>query len=128
MSGKIILSVVAKSQNLSLNGEDAYLKLLKSCGKFSVFVNTPNRLGKIRFSFFPILLISLVGDLPDRTLQDLGEVLQEEIETIPSVLEAKIGGKRKLTIPPNMGYGNRDMGTIPANSTLIFEVDLLGIE
>ena len=49
---------------------------------------------EVNISTFPILLISLVGDLPDRTLQDLGEVLQEEIETIPSVLEAKIGGKR----------------------------------
>jgi len=27
-----------------------------------------------------------------------------------------------------MGYGNRDMGVIPSNSVLIFEVDLLGVE
>lgn len=40
----------------------------------------------------------------------------------------KIGGKRKLTIPPELGYGSRDNGPIPANSTLIFEIDLLGIE
>ena len=40
----------------------------------------------------------------------------------------KVGGKRKLTIPPSMGYGNRNMGAIPANSTLIFEIDLLSIE
>ena len=40
----------------------------------------------------------------------------------------KTGGKRKLTIPPSMGYGNRDMGVIPSNSTLIFEIDLLIIE
>ena len=33
--------------------------------------------------------------MPDRTLQDLAEILKEEIETIPSILEAKIGGKRK---------------------------------
>ena len=50
---------------------------------------------EVNVSAFPILLISLSGDLPDRTLQDLAEFLQEEIETIPSVLEAKIGGKRK---------------------------------
>jgi len=33
-----------------------------------------------------------------------------------------------LTIPPSMGYGNRAMGAIPANSVLIFEVDLLVVE
>ena len=50
---------------------------------------------EVNVSAFPILLISLSGDLPDRTLQDLAELLQDEIETIPSILEAKIGGKRK---------------------------------
>ena len=49
---------------------------------------------EVNISTFPILLISLSGNLPDRTLQDLAKNLQDEIETIPSVLEAKIGGKR----------------------------------
>lgn len=40
----------------------------------------------------------------------------------------KIGGKRKLTIPPEMGYGSREIaGLIPAHSTLVFEVELLGV-
>lgn len=41
----------------------------------------------------------------------------------------KVGGKRKLTIPPEMGYGSRAVGgVIPAHSTLVFEVELLRVQ
>ena len=47
------------------------------------------------------------------------------VEGIPGM---KVGGRRELIIPPSLGYGKTGSGsTIPGNSTLIFDVDLLSV-
>jgi len=54
----------------------------------------------------------------------IGRLIPGWDEGIPGM---KVGGKRELTIAPAMGYGDRDIPNIPANSTLFFEVEVLTI-
>ncbi len=80
--------------------------------------------------------VHYVGWLPDGTEFDnsrkrnepakfsLNGVVAGWSEGIPGM---KVGGVRKLVIAPEKGYGKQVKGTIPANSTLIFEVELLEV-
>lgn len=50
---------------------------------------------EVNFSLFPVLVVNLSGDVPERTLLKLANDLQDKIETIPSVLESAIAGDRE---------------------------------
>lgn len=63
---------------------------------------------------------------PFSTKIGVGRVIQGWDE---GLIGMKVGGKRTLTIPSDLGYGARGAGAaIPPNATLIFELELLGIE
>ena len=53
-------------------------------------------------------------------------VIKGWAEGVPGM---KVGGTRKLTIPPDMGYGSQGAGGgIPPHATLIFDIELLKVE
>ena len=59
------------------------------------------------------------------TTQIPGRLIQGWNKGIPGM---RVGGKRKLTIPPSLGYGPMPQPRIPANSTLLFTIELLEIK
>lgn len=44
------------------------------------------------------------------------------------IIGMKVGGKRVLIVPPELGYGSADYGPIPGNSTLVFQVELVSVQ
>ena len=83
--------------------------------------------------------VNYVGTLTDGTKFDSSYDRNEpfsftlgEGSVIPGwdegLIGMKEGGKRKLTIPPDLAYGESGTGPIPSNSTLIFEIELIKVE
>lgn len=85
------------------------------------------------------VIVHYTGYLEDGTIFDSSHKRGEPFKTrigVGQVIEGwdmgivgmKKGGKRKLTIPSQLAYGDQEMGIIPPNSTLIFDVELVDIE
>ncbi|MGQ3102204.1 FKBP-type peptidyl-prolyl cis-trans isomerase [Sphingopyxis solisilvae] len=77
-----------------------------------------------------VVLVKYEGKLDDGTVFDANEQAPMQVAgVVPGFAEAltrmKKGGEYKITIPPQLGYGDRATGPIPANSTLHFTVTLL---
>lgn len=83
--------------------------------------------------------VNYVGMLPDGTVFDASKNHGTSGFTFPlgagqvikgwdlGVAGMKVGGTRRLIIPPAYGYGSQSAGSIPPNSTLIFDVELLNV-
>ncbi|HUD29327.1 MAG TPA: FKBP-type peptidyl-prolyl cis-trans isomerase [Novosphingobium sp.] len=76
------------------------------------------------------VLINYKGMLADGTVFDEAQQMPMPLdEVVPGFAQGLVqmqrGGRYKLTIPPELGYGAQASGPIPANSTLVFEIELI---
>ncbi len=68
---------------------------------------------------------SLTRGEPFQFILDVGQVIKGWDDGVAGM---RVGGKRILSVPPELGYGVNDYGPIPGGSTLIFEIELLKVE
>jgi peptidylprolyl isomerase len=84
------------------------------------------------------VVVHYVGTLSDDTVFDSSRERNQPFEAElgkghlirgfeEGISGMRVGGKRRLLVPPELGYGERSVGKIPANSLLIFEVELLDV-
>ena len=62
--------------------------------------------------------------VPARKVLRQGLIIQGLVEGIPGM---KVGGKRRLVIPPALAYGSQSFGSVPPDSTIIFDIDLVEV-
>lgn len=77
-----------------------------------------------------VVLVNYRGTLADGTLFDEAQRVVLPVDRLipgftQGLKQMRVGGSYRLTIPPELGYGQQQTGPIPANSILVFTVDLL---
>ena len=90
--------------------------------------DTPTASSQVMVHYRGTLLNGTEFDSSHKRGQPASFVLNQVIPCwTQGVQKMKVGGTAKFTCPPETAYGSRDLGKIPPNSTLNFEVQLLGI-
>ncbi len=91
--------------------------------------------GQLVANLCSVITIKYIGKLTNGTVFDqtptgtaanftLGQLITGWQKGVPLI---SVGGKITLYIPPSLGYGSNASGTIPANSILIFDIELVGV-
>lgn len=79
------------------------------------------------------LVVRYTGSLPDGTQFDNGEITVTlgSKGVIPGweegLLGMRVGGRRRLVVPPDLGYGAKGAGSIPPNSVLVFDMEVTSV-
>lgn len=68
---------------------------------------------------------SSAGRAPFSFVLGTGNVIQGWHQGFPGM---RVGGRRRLILPPNLAYGSTGNGPIPPNATLVFDVELIGVQ
>jgi len=142
----LLMNTVGKEQKVNLENQN-----ILAPDNVTVVVETEKATGDISKNIMEnkiskngdVLVMNYTGRLEDGTVFDsnvdpkFGHVTPFEFTLGAGQVIAgwdeglvgmEIGEKKTLTIPPEKGYGSRAVSVIPANSTLIFEVELVGIK
>jgi peptidylprolyl isomerase len=99
-----------------------YVDLVKGTGPFP----TPGKPVSVHYTGYledgTVFDSTIESHHPMSFILGRGQVIEGWEE---GVMSMKVGGKRKLVVPPNLAYGSEGSGSIPPNATLIFEIELL---